>query len=101
MAPVEYSSIGKGIMAPMEYTPVVYRANEKVWFCESLFSEMVIVIIKDKKYCIKDAVSIKISSMHYMKWSRVMLPAFFEEFDLLCNFFLFFPFHYHSQLVKG
>ena len=45
--------------------------------------------------------SIKISSMHYMKWARVMLPAVFEEFDLVCIFTLFFSFQYHSQLVKG
>ena len=29
MAPVEHSSNGKGFMAPMEYTPMVYRPNEK------------------------------------------------------------------------
>ena len=29
MAPVEYSSNGKGIMAPVEYIPMVYRPNEK------------------------------------------------------------------------
>ena len=45
--------------------------------------------------------SIKISFMHYMKWARVMLPAVFEEFDLVCIFTLFFSFQYHSQLVKG
>ena len=45
--------------------------------------------------------SIKISSMHYMKWARVMLLAVFEEFDLVCIFTLFFSFQYHSQLVKG
>ena len=43
--------------------------------------------------------SMKISSMQYM--TRKMLPAVFEEFGLVCIIFLFFAFHYHSQLVKG
>ena len=29
VTPVEYSSNGKGIMAPMEYSRMVYRPNEK------------------------------------------------------------------------
>ena len=29
MARMEYSPNGKGIMAPMEYIPMVYRPNEK------------------------------------------------------------------------
>ena len=29
MGPLEYSSNRKGIMALMEYTPMVYRPNEK------------------------------------------------------------------------
>ena len=29
MAPVEKSTNGKGIMAPIEYTPMVHRPNEK------------------------------------------------------------------------
>ena len=36
-----------------------------------------------------------------MKWSRVMLPVFFEEFKLICIFWLSFSIHYHCQLVKG
>ena len=36
--------------------------------------------------------SIKISSMHNMKWTRVMLPAGFVEFDLVCIFSRFFLF---------
>ena len=42
----------------------------------------------------KDSTKEKISSMHYMKWTRVMSPVVFEEFKLVCNFcfvcFLFF-----------
>ena len=37
--------------------------------------------------------SITISFMHYMKWTRVMLPVVFEEFKVVyiifCHFFLF------------
>ena len=45
--------------------------------------------------------SIKISFMHYMKRTRVMLLDAFEEFELVCILLLFFSFHYHCQLVKG
>ena len=36
--------------------------------------------------------SIKISFMYYMKWTRIMLPVLFGEFEvvhILCYFFLF------------
>ena len=66
---------------------------EKSWFYERLFSKVVMVLVKDKKkYVIKDAMSIKISFMHYMKWARVMLPVVFEGFKVVyifCSFFLF------------
>ena len=39
--------------------------------------------------------------MHYMKWTRVMLPVVFKEFELVFFFFAIFNFHYHFQLVKG
>ena len=54
--------------------------------------EVVIIMAKDKKYSIKDTMSIKICCTHYMKWARVMLPIVFEEFELVwifCYFFLF------------
>ena len=44
--------------------------------------------------------SIKISFMHFMKWTRVMLPKVFEEFELVYVMFLFFSFYDHCQLVK-
>ena len=34
--------------------------------------------------------SIKISFMHYMKWTRIMLPDVSEEFELVCILLLFF-----------
>ena len=45
--------------------------------------------------------SIKISFLHYMKWTRVMLPVVFEEFEVFCIFLAIFSFHYNCQLVKG
>ena len=45
--------------------------------------------------------SIKISFMYYMKWTRVMSPEVSEEFELVCILLLLFSFHYHRQLVKG
>ena len=42
--------------------------------------------------------------MHYMKWTRVILPVVFEEFEVVQWFIIFlllFPFNYHCQLVKG
>ena len=44
---------------------------EKAWFYERLF---------EKKYSIKDTMPIKISFMHYMKLTRVMLPVVSKEF---------------------
>ena len=38
--------------------------------------------------------SIKISFMHFMKWTRVMLPVVFEEFFELVRIFYFFIFCY-------
>ena len=78
-------------MTPMEKalwpqwnTPSWFIAPmEKAWFYERLFFEVVIVMMKDKKYNMKYTVSIKISFMHYMKWTRVMLPAIFEEFEIV------------------
>ena len=55
---------------------------------------MLIAIVKEKKkYNIKDTMPIKISFMHYLKWTRAMLPIVYEEFEMiyifLATFFLF------------
>ena len=39
-----------------------------------LYFEMVILIVKDKKYSIKDTTSKRISFMYYQKRSKVMIP---------------------------
>ena len=49
---------------------------EKAWFYERLL----------KKYCIKDTIPIKISFMHYMKLTRVILPIVFGEFEVFLIF---------------
>ena len=67
-------------MAPME----------KTWFYKRLFFEFVIVMVKDEKYRIKDTMSIKVSLMHYMQLTRVMLPEVFEEFEMIYMFLLYF-----------
>ena len=99
---MEYSPNRKGIMAPMEYIPMVpwfVALTEKSCFYESLFFEMVMVMVKDyKKYRIKYTMSIKISFMHYMKWTRVMLPVVSEKFELVSIFLLFFLF---TIIVNG
>ena len=53
------------------------------------------VMAKDKKYIIEDTMSIKISLMYYMKWTRLMLPVARKEFKVvyifLLNFFFSLP----------
>ena len=44
-----YGTNGKGIMASMEYTLILYSPMEKGWFYEILFFQVVIVMVKDKK----------------------------------------------------
>ena len=71
---------------------------ERAWFYEILFIEVVMVndknaMVKDeKKYSIEDTTSEKFSFLHYVKWTRVMLPVVVEEFELVCIFSLFFLF---------
>ena len=78
---------------------------EKAWFYETLFFQLIIVMVKNTKRCtIKDTVSIKISFMHYrnyITWTKGKLPVVFEEFDMVYVFWLLFSFHYYCQLVKG
>ena len=78
---------------------------EKAWFCEILFFQVVIVMVKDKKRCtIKDTMSIKVSFIHYrncITWTKVKLTVVFEEFDMVYVFWLPFSFHYHCQFAEG
>ena len=47
---------------------------EEVWFYETLFFELVIVMVKGKKTVMQDTMSIKIRLMVYMKWI-IVLPV--------------------------
>ena len=75
----------------MEYIPSFIVPVEMVWFCERFFFEVVIAMVKDKEFSIEDTMSIKISFMHYMKWTRVMIQFSRNliSFIFFCYFFLF------------
>lgn len=78
-------------MAPMEYTPIVYsRKNGKDMVLWNIFSRCVNGHSKrlKKKYSIKDTLSIKISFIHYIKWTRVMFSVFEKIFLVLFSFSL-------------
>ena len=81
MAPMEYSTNKKALWPQWNISPWFIVAIGKTWFYERLFFEVVIIMVKDKKYSAKDTMSIKISFMHYMKWARVMFPVVFEKFE--------------------
>ena len=66
---------------------------EKAWFYERFFFEVVIVMVKD-------TMSIKISFIHCMKGTKVMLPIVFEEFEMVYNFLLLFSFHLSLPIGK-
>ena len=83
---MQYNTNGKGITAPKKYVLMVHSPNGK---------GMVLRKIVLKKYSIKDTMRIKISFMHYMKSTRVMLPVVFEEVEVAYVFFLLFSFYYH------
>ena len=75
---------------------------KKTCFCERMFFfEVVIVMVEDKKIQYKRYSVSKISSMHYMEWTGAMLPAVFEELDLVCIFSVFFFFSLSFSLGKG
>ena len=44
--------------------------------------------------------SVQISFMHYMQWTRVMLSVVFEEFELVCIFFAIFFFSLSLSIAK-
>ena len=96
-----YGPSGKRIIATMEYTLVVYNPMEKARLYEKLFFKVIIVMVKVIKYSIKDTVSIKISFMHYMKRTRVVIATVvLEESDFFFFFLLLSSFQYHRPLVK-
>ena len=97
-----YGPNGKGIMALIEYTLIIYGPSGKSMVLWNIIFPS--GMIKDKKWCtMKDTMSIKISFTHYrnyIAWTRVKLPVVFEEFDM-CFFWLLVSFHYYCQLLNG
>ena len=73
----------------MEKTWFMVAPMEKVWFYERLCFEVAIAMVKVEKYGINDTMSIKFSFMHYMQWTRVMLPVVSEEFEMVYMFYLY------------
>ena len=92
LASIEYSPNEKGIMSPMKYIPMVYRPNGKGMVLRKIIFRSGNGHDKRWKKYNKKIMLIKISFMHYMKWTSVMLPVVFEEF---------FSFHYKCHLAKG
>ena len=94
----------KGIMAPMEYTQWFIAPMEKAWFYERFFIEVVMIKYKNAMAKVKKIqykrYNVNKNFLYYMKWTSVMLPIVFEEFELACIFLLFFSFHCNCQLVK-
>ena len=102
LASIEYSPNGKGSMTPIKYTPMVYSANGKGIVLRNIIFRSDNGHGKRWKKCNKNMMLIKISCMDYMKWTSVMLPVIFEEFELVLFFFaMFFSFHSRCHLVKG
>ena len=99
-----YGPSGKRIIATMEYTLVVYNPMEKARLYEKLFFKVIIVMVKVIKYSIKDTVSIKISFMHYMKRTRVVMATVvleeLEESDVFLFFFATFIFSVSPSIGK-
>ena len=75
--------------------------TEKAWFYQRLLSEMVIVMVKIKKYTINDTISIKISFMDYMKGTIEKLPVVAEKFEVVYIFLLLFFFSLSFSIGKS
>ena len=65
---------------------------ETDWFYEILIFQVVIVMVKDKKYGIKHAKPGKTILIHYLKWTRVVLQVVSKEVKLVCIVLLFLLF---------
>ena len=74
----------KGIPSILRFTPM-----EKAWFYEKLFSEVVMVMVKDKK--IHKRYNFNQNKFYallsYMMWTRVMLPIVFRELKVVQLYF--------------
>ena len=89
--------IKKALQPPMEYTPMGYSPNKKK------HGFVMVSWQKIKKCNIKDAMSIKITFMHYMKWVRAMLPLVIltSSFFVFLGFFGYFFFLLSLSIGKS
>ena len=69
----------------MEYSP-----NGKDMVLWKIAFELVIFMVKAEKYSVNDTVSLKISLMHYMQLTRVVLPVVFKVIEMIYMFLLYF-----------
>ena len=67
MVQMEYSPNGKGIWPQGNIVSWFIAPMEKAWFYKRLFFEVVIVMARDKKYSMKDAMSNLILCITYDK----------------------------------
>ena len=59
-----YGPNGKGIMASMEYSLIIYSPNGRGMVLQNIVFQVVTVMVKGKK----DTMSVKISFMHYRNY---------------------------------
>ena len=99
-AAMKHNINGKGIMAPMEYTLLVYSPNGKSMVLWKIVFE-VIVMVKDKRIPYKrhNVNQNLYYALHEVDKSNVA-SSFWGIWNGLYFFATFF-FHCHCQLVKG
>ena len=99
-----YGPNGKRIMASLEYTLIIYSSSGKGMALWKIVFPSGNRNGKRKKRCTKkDAMSIKISFIHYrnhITWTRVKLSVVFEEFYMVYIFWFLLSFYYYCQLVQ-
>ena len=80
----------------MEYTQWFIAPMENAWFYERFFIEVVMIKYKNAMAKVKKIqykrYNVNKNFLYYMKWTSVMLPIVFEEFELACIFFAIFFF---------
>ena len=89
---MEYNTNGKCIMAPVKYILIIYSPNLKCMVLWKIVFEIGNAHGERLKKCsVKDIMSVKLSFMHYLKKTRVMLPVAFgiEEFGVVYIYILF------------
>ena len=97
---------GKGIMASLEYTLMIYSPNGKGMGLWNIVFPSGNRHGKRKKRCIKkiqcrSKLVLCITGTTRVTWTRVKLPVAFEEFYMVYIFWLLLSLYYYCQLVQG